>query len=109
MIQVGSMQFREVWSVDFEFISLPGENPMPVCLVAHELDSGRQIRIWEDKLKDMHLPPYAIDEGALFVAYYASAEMGCHISLGWTQSMHAVRMLSALMSGPRRAQGADQN
>ena len=28
-------------------------------------------------------PPYATDANALFVAYYASAEIGCHLALGW--------------------------
>jgi hypothetical protein len=28
-------------------------------------------------------PPYPTDGGCLFVAYYASAELGCHLALGW--------------------------
>lgn len=28
-------------------------------------------------------PPYPIDDQSLFVAYYASAELGCHGALGW--------------------------
>jgi DNA polymerase I len=28
-------------------------------------------------------PPYATGPGALFVAYYASAEIGCRLALGW--------------------------
>ncbi|MFA4904056.1 MAG: DNA polymerase [Desulfobaccales bacterium] len=31
----------------------------------------------------MKSPPYNIDKNSLIVAYYASAEMGCHIFLGW--------------------------
>src|ERR1035437_4713312 len=36
------LPFREIWVVDFEFGSKPGENPEPVCLVAWELKSGRK-------------------------------------------------------------------
>ena len=28
-------------------------------------------------------PPYPTGPGSLFVAYYASAELGCHLALGW--------------------------
>ena len=31
----------------------------------------------------MGRPPYGIGKNCLFVAYYASAELGCHLSLGW--------------------------
>src|SRR5262249_23631883 len=29
------------------------------------------------------LPPYPTAPDSLFVAYYASAEVGCHLALGW--------------------------
>lgn len=73
--------FREVWAVDFEFSAPPGERPSPVCLVARELKSGRTLRVWADQFGPH--PPYPTDADVLFVAYYASAEMGCHLALGW--------------------------
>jgi hypothetical protein len=73
--------WREVWAVDFEFTAPPGERPDPVCLVAHELKSGKVIRLWRDQFGPV--PPYSIDPDCLFVAYYASAELGCHLALGW--------------------------
>jgi DNA polymerase I len=73
--------FREIWCVDFEFMTGPGRRPDPVCLVAHEIRSDRTIRLWRDQFGPV--PPYAIDPSALFVAYYASAEIGCHLALGW--------------------------
>ena len=73
--------FREAWAVDFEFIAPPGERPDPVCLVARELKSGRTVRLWRDQFG--HVPPYSIGPNSLFVAYYASAELGCHLALGW--------------------------
>ena len=73
--------FREVWAADFEFVAHPGERPDVVCLVARELKSGRVIRLWRDQLGPV--PPYATGPDTLFVAYYASAELGCHRALGW--------------------------
>lgn len=73
--------FREVVAVDFEFTAPPGERPRPVCLVAHELVSGRRYRIWCDQFGAA--PPYATGDDVLFVAYYASAEFGCYQVLGW--------------------------
>ena len=73
--------FREVWAVDFEFVAPPGERPTPVCLVARELKSARKIRVWRDQFGPF--PPYAVGADCLFVAYYASAELGCHLALGW--------------------------
>jgi DNA polymerase I len=75
------LPFKEIWAVDFEFGSQPGENPDPVCLVAWELKSGRKIRLWRDQFGTA--PPYPTDPNVLFVAYYASAEIGCHLALGW--------------------------
>ena len=75
------LPFPEIWAVDFEFGSEPGGNPEPVCLVACELRSGRKLRLWHDEFGNE--PPYPTGPGALFVAYYASAEIGCHLALGW--------------------------
>ena len=75
------LPFEEVWLVDFEFVTLPGERPDPVCLCALELNSGRELRLWCHELGDR--PPYRIDDRVLFVGYYASAELGCHRALGW--------------------------
>jgi DNA polymerase I len=73
--------FREVVTVDFEFIATPGNRPVPVCLVAYELRSGRRFRLWHDQFGPV--PPYATGPDALFVAYYASAELGCYRVLNW--------------------------
>lgn len=75
------LPFAEVWVVDFEFSAKPGENPEPVCLVAWELRSGRKVRLWRDEFGAT--PPYPTGRHSLFVAYYASAEIGCHLALNW--------------------------
>jgi DNA polymerase I len=73
--------FEEIWFVDFEFISRPGEHPDVLCLCAHEARSGRHIQLWEDRISPT--PPYRIDEKALFVAFVANAECNCHLALNW--------------------------
>jgi len=83
MIQIGSASFKEVWFFDFEFRSQPGERPDPICLVAVEMGSGRRVAVWRDELLQMATPPYDVGPDNLFVAYYASAEVGCHLALGW--------------------------
>jgi DNA polymerase-1 len=75
------LPFAEIWAVDFEFSSEPGENPEPVCLVAWELRSGRKVRLSRDEFG--RAPPYPTGPDSLFVAFYASAEIGCHLALGW--------------------------
>jgi DNA polymerase-1 len=74
--------FREIVVADFEFTNLPGERPGPVCMVVHELHSGGRFRIWQDQLGST--PPFATGPDVLFVAYYASAELGCYRALGWS-------------------------
>jgi DNA polymerase I len=73
--------FAWIWAIDFEFKADPGERPIPECLVARELRSGELIRLGPGEFGPE--PPYSIDEDSLIVAYFASAEMGCHLALGW--------------------------
>jgi DNA polymerase I len=75
------LPFTEVALVDFEFAVHPGERPEPVCVVAKLLRSGRTIRLWRDQFGPA--PPYPVGADTLFVAYYASAELGCHRALDW--------------------------
>jgi DNA polymerase I len=77
------LPFPQIWAVDTEFIANAGERPDPVCLVARELRSGQVIRIWRDELLTMSEPPYPTGPDSLFITYYASAELGCHLALGW--------------------------
>lgn len=86
--------FDEVWTVDFEFGSEPGECPEPICLVAHELGSGRTVRLWSDELRRRTSPPYSVDRSTLFIAYYASAEFGCHLRLGWPLPTHTLDLFT---------------
>jgi hypothetical protein len=75
--------YSEIWLIDYEFGHPPGGRPKPVCLAAKELRSGRTILMWEDELRDRRMPPYPIGPDSLIVAFLASAELGCHLALGW--------------------------
>jgi len=82
-MKIGALNFREVWCVDFEFYAPPGECPTPVCMVAREVGSGETIRLWQDDLTNAKKAPFSAGRDCLFVAYYASAEIGCYLALGW--------------------------
>jgi DNA polymerase-1 len=75
------LPFREVYCLDFEFVAESGARPIPVCLVARELGTGKLIRKWQDDFGPE--PPFPVDDDTLIVAYFASAEIGCFLALGW--------------------------
>ena len=75
------LDFDEIISLDFEYVSRPGELPEVVCLVYRELGSGREERLWADQLGPE--PPFRVDAGVLFVGYFLSAEWSCFLQLGW--------------------------
>jgi len=83
VIKLDIMEFEQIWFADFEFCAPDGERPMPICLVAHEMRRGETIRLWGDEMRGSPMPPYPIAKNSLLVAYYASAEMGCHLALNW--------------------------
>lgn len=77
--------------MDFEFVADPGERPKPVCLVFHEINSGKTKKIWLEGEDPLTLkPPFLLGENNLFVAYYSSAEWGCHLSLGWPLPVNVI-------------------
>lgn len=94
--------WREIWAVDFEFIAKPGERPDVVCVVARELKTNRVVHLWRNQLG--RLPPYPTDPDCLFVAYYASAELGCHLALGWPMP---VRILDLFAEFRNQTNGLD--
>ena len=75
--------FGEIIVVDFEFSAPSGKRPKPVCMVAREIRSGRVHRFFGHALRSRRRPPYPMDAGCVFVAYYAAAELACHLALGW--------------------------
>jgi DNA polymerase-1 len=96
---LAGLPFSEVWCIDFEYYSgrglvnggVDGDPVTPLCLVAHEVRSGRTIRLWQDELG--HFPPYRLDAGALIISYGLAAEYSCHLSLGWGEPARAIDAL----------------
>lgn len=79
--------FRSIWCWDFEYRSEPGERPDVHCMVARELHSGREVRWWRGE-QQPELP--LGDDAALFVAFYAPAEIGCHLAPSWPLPRHVL-------------------
>ena len=76
------MNWRSVWSLDFEYATEGLEEPRPLCLVAHDLVGGQRIRKWIDAKRPGKCP-YPVGPDDLILTYNASAEVGCHQALGW--------------------------
>jgi DNA polymerase I len=78
--------FDAVWALDFEFHAPAGNRPEPLCLVAHEIGGeARRLALWADELE---ISPFGPND--LLVAFYASAEWGCFLVLGWELLGHVV-------------------
>jgi DNA polymerase I len=85
------LPFGHVVVADFEFefgghasadeAGRSGGRPRPVCMVAKELRTGQTWRLWRGEFG--LTPPFPTGSDALFIAYYASAELGCFRALGW--------------------------
>ncbi len=69
-----------IWCLDFEFTQGPGERPVPICMVAHEVRTGCTMRMWLQPPPPCPFDPY---EDAVFVAYMAAAEASCFLAMGW--------------------------
>ncbi len=75
-----------IFLIDFEFhpkARREGNPPEPVCLVVREYITGAVWRYWRKDLQVMQEAPFPHGDGALVVAYYASAEMDCFLAIGW--------------------------
>ena len=79
----GLESFDEIWCVDAEYSCHSGCRPEPICVVARELRSGRELRLWQDELATLSAAPFRTDERALFVSYAAPAEFSVFHALGW--------------------------
>lgn len=86
--------FAAVWLVDFEFRAADGERPEPICLCAREWHTGRRLRLW---LWDLARPvalSFGLGPDSLYVAFYASAELGCHLALGWPMPVRVLDLFA---------------
>jgi hypothetical protein len=76
------LPYSKIMAVDAEFGAGPGGRPEPRCVVFRDLVSGRLDRRWLDGGAPGR-PPFRADADTLFIAYYASAELGCFLARGW--------------------------
>jgi hypothetical protein len=86
----GLIDFRAVVCCDFEYHADPGEKYWPVCMVARELHTGREVRLWRDELLSQGCAPFDTGPDALFVGYSVTAELACFCALGWPLPVHVV-------------------
>ena len=73
--------------IDFEFRQKDGRegNPLEViCMSSKNLTTGKYINLWADQLHLLKDHPFGNKENQILVAYFASAEMNCYKSLGWS-------------------------
>lgn len=73
-------------TLDFEFRPIEGREGNPtevICMVAHEIRTGKYHHLFQEDLYELKAPPFPIDETTIVVAYFASAEMACFKALGW--------------------------
>ncbi len=76
-------QFKSLWLVDFEYYRPEGQrDPHPHCVVAHDMVRDHTISMWLGEGAPAQ-PPYGIGPDDLFVCFQATAEMSCHLALGW--------------------------
>ena len=93
--------------MDFEYHQPDGELPTPLCMVAREYRSGRTLRYSGDRftasrngtaiadsLETLASPPFSTSTDALFVAYYASAELNCFLRLGWSMPLRILDLFT---------------
>ena len=101
--------FRAVWNIDFEF-RRPSDNsepPIPVCLVARELYTRREVRVFQDELRKLEAPPFDVGEASLIVGFSVAAEASCFCALGWPLpanilDLYAEHLVEVKRSGARR-------
>lgn len=77
---------RDCITLDFEFRPIEGREGNPtevICMVAHEIRTGKYHHLFQEDLYGLKAPPFPIDETTIVVAYFASAEMACFKALGW--------------------------
>lgn len=84
--------FDEIWVVDYEFFNANGNSgniQIPVCYCAKEIYSGKILKEWIYGTND-NSPKYSTEDNSLFVAYFSSAEVGCHLTLNWSKPRNIV-------------------
>ena len=90
------LPFKRIVAIDFEFnfgghaskeaAGRSGERPRVVCMVAKELRSGREWRIWRGEFGST--PPFDIGPDTLAAGYSLWADLTCFRQLDWRFPVH---------------------
>jgi DNA polymerase I len=107
-IVAADFEFESGGHASFEDASRSGERPRPVCMVAKELRTGQEWRMWRDELLASTRPPFPIGPDALFVAYYASAEFGCFRTLSWPKPANVLDLFTEFRCRTNMGSRTDQ-
>jgi DNA polymerase-1 len=91
---------REIWVFDTEFAVREGQLPKPLCMVAIEIKTGREVRLWAEEFGPK--PPFPIDRESLVISYSIIAEMNFFAACGWSQPE---RVLDAYLEFRRQING----
>jgi hypothetical protein len=65
-----------------------GERPRPTSMAARELRTDKTWRLFQGEFGSE--PPFPIDASALFVAFFASADLGCFKALTWPMPVNVI-------------------
>jgi hypothetical protein len=77
-------EFQKVYVIDTEYYEqhdYPGGAVVPVALQAYEVTSGAWVSLFFEDVHAKYQNP--LDPDALYLAFNASAEWNCFLSLGW--------------------------
>jgi hypothetical protein len=77
------LPYDQLIVLDFEFVSKDGEHPIPVCMGALELRTGKQLVLWKDQFGST--PPFDVSAKTLVIGFSVPAELSCFHALGWQQ------------------------
>jgi DNA polymerase I len=94
VVNFDGLPFGSLWAVDFEYRSLSGERPWPVCMCARELRAGQELRLWRDELLALRRAPFDVGPDAVMIAYAAAAELSCFLELGWPLPVNVIDLFA---------------
>lgn len=98
--------FNNCTAVDYEFQGGNGNPQTPICYVAKNLTTGAFTKHWIEGTEVK--PIYPTDKNSLLVAFYASAELGCHKTLNFKIPLYILDLFTefrCLTNGSRIPSG----
>lgn len=104
-----------IWLIDCLSIPLEGmegNTKDPLCMAGLNILTGESIRLWQDQLQMLKMPPFPTDKSVLIVAYEASDKLGLFIQLGWPQPQNILDIYAefrCLTNGTRPRHGNSLN